>query len=302
MIETIPETLITKPSLIWNIKTHKDTTTTMKLDYLISNINFKSNYILNIDKDKANLTGWISVDNRSGKRFEETKLSLLAGEIQRKATPVRRMYKAIEVMSDAVEVQNKSFEGYHFYTIPFPVILANNETTQIQFLQENGINIERFYSVTLVNPLYLRGERKNDVNQFIHFDGLNLPLPKGDIRIYSQIGTQTILLGENSIKHIPKKTPIKLKTGINFDLKTTQKVLKYSDTNDWFNVDVEYTLTNSSDENKTVELLVPFNTHKDSKVTTDAIYTFTKGNLVTFSIDVLANETKKFNVNYESKK
>ncbi|SFV61726.1 hypothetical protein MNB_SM-4-47 [hydrothermal vent metagenome] len=302
IFDNVPDTLITKPSLVWNIKSKKDVKTTMKLDYLISNINFKSNYILNIDKNTANLTGWISVNNRSGKRFENTKLSLLAGDIQKKYRQGQRRYKNMRVMNDTIEVKEKSFEGYHFYTIPFPVTIANNETTQIKFVQENNISIQRLYSVTLNNPLYLEGQIKNDVSQFVMFKGLSIPLPKGDIRIYSQLEGQTILLGENHINHTPKNNDIKLRIGTNFDLKLSQKNTKDTSTDDWFNVDVEYTLSNNSDMNKTVEVLVPFNTHQDSKIKTDETYAFTKGNLVTFSIKVESNTTKKFNVNYESKK
>ncbi|MDF1884232.1 hypothetical protein JHD49_09790 [Sulfurimonas sp. SAG-AH-194-C21] len=302
IFDSIPDTLITKPSLVWNIKSKKDVKTTMKLDYLISNINFKSNYILNIDEDKASLVGWISVNNRSGKRFENTKLSLLAGDIQQKPVQIERVYKTMRVMSNAQRVVEKSFEGYHFYAIPFNITLANNETTQIKFLQENNISIQRLYSTTLSNPLYLQGEQKSDVSQFIAFNGVSMPLPKGDIRIYSQLEGQTILLGENAISHTPKNTDIKLRTGTNFDLKVVQKTTKRESNDEWFNVDVEYSVSNNSDTNKTVEILVPFNTHTDSKVDTNETYTFTKGNLVTFSVKIKANANKKFNVNYESKK
>ena len=302
MFESIPETLITKPALVWNIKTHKDTKTQMKLDYLISHISFNSNYILDINETHADLTGWISINNRSGKRFESTKLSLLAGDIQRKQKNTPELYKAMRAMSDGIAVKEQSFEGYHFYTIGFPVTLANNETTQIQFMQKKNIEIQRLYSATLNNPLYLSGQRANDVAQFIRFNGVDTPLPKGDVRIYTQQNEQTILLGENSIKHTPKNTPLQLKTGTNFDLKVTQTLTKRSDTQSYFNVDVEYKLSNSSNANKTVTILVPFNTDTSSKITTDTDYTFTKGNLVTFSVDVMANSIKKFNVNYESKK
>lgn len=302
IVDNIPDALITKPSLVWNIKSKKDVKTTLKLDYLISQINFQSNYILNIDGDRANIAGWISINNRSGKRFDNTKLSLLAGNIQKKPIQVQRLYKNMHAMNDSVKVEEKPFEGYHLYTIPFPVTIADNEITQIKFVQENNITIQRLYYATLSNPFYLKGEKKSDVSQFIAFKGLGIPLPKGEVRIYSQLNKQTILLGENSIKHTPKETTVKLKMGTNFDVKVTQKTTKRSDTDVWLNVDVAYTLSNNSDTNKTVELFVPFNTHKDSTIRTDETYTFTKGNLVTFSINVEANSTKEFNVNYESKK
>ena len=97
-----------------------------------------------------------------------------------------------------------------------------------------------------------------------------------------------MLLGENSINHTPKNTNIKLKICMNFDVKVSQK-----QQNTKFN--------NNSDRHKTAEVLVPFNTHNDSKIKTDEKYTFTKGNLVIFSINIKKSNTKKFNLNYESK-
>ena len=61
-------------------------------------------------------------------------------------------------------------------------------------------------------------------------------------------------------------------------------------------------IKNASDEDKTVKLFVPFNTKEDSVVQTQQKYKFTKGNLVTFNVQVKANATKIFDVYHESKK
>ena len=302
IFDEIPKELIIKPSLVWNIKAQKDLETTMKLDYLLSGIRFESDYVLNIAGESASLTGWISVDNRSGKSFKKTKLTVLAGNIQRKPHTYANRLQKVAMMVDSPRVQEQSFEGYHIYTIPFDVTLANNEKTQIKFLQEANLSIQRLYSAALSNPLYIRGQNTINVSQFIAFKGLDIPLPRGDVRIYSKLDKQTILVGENALGHTPKHTDIKLKTGTNFDIKVAQKVTKRSDSESWYRSTVAYSVKNSSDANKTVALLVPFNTNENSKVQTDENYTMTKGNLVTFSIDVPANTSKSFTVNYESKK
>ncbi len=303
IFDEIPKELIIKPSLVWNIKAQKDLETTLKLDYLLSGIHFESDYVLNIDGESASLTGWISVDNRSGKSFEKTELTVLAGDIQRKPQVYANRLRKVAMMADAAPaVKEKAFEGYHIYTIPFKVTLANNEKTQIKFVQEANLSIQRLYSARLNNPLYMQGQSTADVSQFIAFKGLGIPLPRGDVRIYSKLDKQTILLGENRLEHTPKHTDIKLKTGTNFDIKVVQKVTKRDDSKSWFRADIAYSVKNSSDANKTVALVVPFNTNENSKVQTDENYTMTKGNLVTFSIDVAANTTKSFTVNYESKK
>ena len=304
MFSSIPKELITKPSLVWNVDVKKDVDETMKLDYLINNITFKSDYILNVDQNRSQLTGWITIDNRSGKAFKETKLSLLAGDINRvnanRPTPYRA--KSMRVMSDSVQASHQAYEGYHFYTIPFKVSLANNEKTQLKFIAKDGIATSREYSATLNNPLYVRSQIKSDVNQYISIEGIESPLPKGTLRTYSKLDGRTILLGENHISHTPKNTSLKLKIGKNFDIKVTQTPTSRDDSKSRFDVTMEYKLTNNSDQQRVIELLIPFNTDESSKIRTEKNYTFTKGNLVTFSVTVGANSSESFKVNFKSRK
>ena len=302
--EEVPKELITKPSLVWNIKAEAYTKADMKLDYLVNNISFKSDYILTLNKDTATLAGWLTLNNRSGKSFKNTKLSLLAGDINRvmPSHQPQRVYKSMVMSDTETNVKHQAVEGYHFYSIPFKVNLANNEKTQIKFLYEQNLTIERVYSARLSNPLYLHGESKVDVAQFVKLEPLALPLPKGVVRTYASLQKQTILLAENRLSHTPKETAIKLRLGKNFDTKVTQTLQSRQDTKSSYNADILYTITNASDEAKTITLLVPFNKKADSKITTDREYSFTKGNLVTFSLALPANSTKKFKVNYESSK
>lgn len=302
ILEEIPKELITKPSLVWNVDVNKSSKSKLKLDYLINNISFQSNYVLNIENNTSTLNGWVSITNNSGKRFEDTRLALLAGDIQRSHKNPSVYYKNMETVSSAPQVKEQSFEGYHFYTIPFNVTLANKENTQIKFITKENLKTSRVYSTRLSNPLYMQGERKVAVSQYIVLEKLDTPLPKGTIRIYSQLDGQTILLGEDRVVHTPKNTPLKFKTGKNFDVKIKESVRKRSDSKNFLNVDLTYTVQNSSNNAKTVTLQVPFNTQADSKITTGEAYTFTKGNLVTFKVVVNANSTKEIQVNYESRR
>jgi len=305
IFDSIPKALITKPSLVWNIKSEKvHDNSTMDLDYLIKNISWKSNYVLNLKGDSASLSGWISVKNSSGKAFKDTNLYLLAGGINRiQNNRVRPQLRAVKMMmADSAAVREQAHEGYHFYTVPFKVNLANKETSQIKFMSEKLHDISRKYSAVLSNPLYLRGKSERGVSQFLSFKGLDKPLPEGVVRTYSKLQNTSILLGESAIKHTPKNTPMNLRLGENFDLKVTQTVLKREDTKREFDVDVKYTIKNASDTNKDVTLLIPFNKHKYSSIDTKQNYKFTKGNMATFTLEVKANATKSFRVNFESKK
>ncbi len=303
IFKTIPKELLTKPSLVWNIKPKKSLTSEMEIDYLIKNISWKSDYILNLNEENADLSGWITIDNRSGKKFKKSSLHVLAGEINRALKPTyRREMMYAKSMADSPQVTQEAHEGYHFYTIPFKVSLANNEKTQIKFTDKKHLKFSRKYSAHLQNPLYLRGEREGSVTQFIKLDALDIPLPKGVVRTYSKLKNSSVLLGETSIKHTPKNTPLELKIGKNFDLKTTQTVLRREDSQRYYNVDIKYSVTNNSNRTKTVELLVPFNKNSNSIVRSSQKYKFTKGNLVTFSLRIKANSSKSFKVHFESKK
>ena len=305
IFKNIPSELITKPSLVWNVKAKSNIKSEMSIDYLISQIGWKSNYILNLKKDKANLSGWITINNRSGKSFKEINLHVLAGDINRARQPREnyRVAKSMQMMADsAPKVAHQAHEGYHFYTIPFKVNLANNEKTQIKFITLNNIDVKRKYSATMYNPNYLQGEMKHDVTQHITLKGLKLPLPKGVVRSYSKLGDTNILLGESSLKHTPKDTPISLKLGKNFDVKVKETVIKRDDNRWQFSADINYSVKNSSNESKTVEILVPFNKNSSSEVESTQRYTYTKGNLVTFILVVKPQSTKEFKVHFKTKK
>ena len=305
IFKNIPDELITKPSLVWNIDTQSNIKSKMSIDYLISRINWKSNYILNLKKDKADLSGWITIDNRSGKSFKDTELHVLAGDINRARQPRAnyRVAKTMSMMADsAPEVAHQAHEGYHFYTIPFKVNLANNEKTQIKFITQNNIDVKRKYSAIMQNPNYLRGEIKHNVTQHITMKDFEYPLPRGVVRTYSKLGNTNILLGESTLKHTPKNTPISLEVGKNFDIKVKESIIKRDDNKFQLNADIKYVIKNSSNETKTVEILVPFNKNSGSKISSDKKYVFTKGNLVTFNIIVKAGTTKEFKVHFKTKK
>ena len=303
----IPKELITKPSLVWNIKASKKSSSTLTMDYLINSISWKSNYILNLGKDHADLSGWITVNNRSGKAFDDTKLTVLAGDINRAVVPVKRRYmaKAAMVEMDGVAaVQELSHEGYHLYQIPFKVNLANNEKTQIKFLDIKKIPITRKYEANLNSPFYFNGEQKHSVTQYLEIKSLEKALPMGTIRTYSKEKETTLLLGESSINHTPKHEEVKVTLGKNFDMIVKSKMLSNSSDRYYNDTKVSYELTNRSKKGKTVELLVPFvkRDNGQSSVTTNQKYSWKNGNMLSLKVAVKADSKEGFEVHFRAKK
>jgi len=306
IFSTIPKELITKPSLVWNINAPKASKSTLSMDYLIRNISWKSNYVLNIQKEYADLTGWITIDNRSGKAFTNTDLTVLAGDINRVSQPKQRYYRAVPVMADSETAmpQEVLHEGYHLYKIPFKVNLSNNESTQLKFLNIKHIPITRKYEVQLPSPFYSNGEQKYNVTQSIKIESLEKALPMGTIRSYSKQDETTLLLGESHINHTPKHEKVKVTLGKNFDLIVKSKMLSNSSDRYYNDVKVSYEVTNRSDKSKTIELYIPFVKRDDNQnsIKTSQKYSWENGNKLMFQVKVNADSKKSFEVRFRAKK
>jgi len=306
IFSSIPSTLITKPSLIWNVNAPKAQKNLLEVDYLISNITWKSNYVLNLKQKTADLSGWISIDNRSGKAFKEVQLHVLAGDLNRVHQPTQphRYYeKTMAVMADTPNVKEVSSEGYHHYTIPFKVTLENNEKTQIKFIDLQAIPIKRTFKVFTANPLYYKGTLKHDIQRFVEIKSLDIPLPQGIVRAYAPSEHTTLFVGESHINHTPKHEKIALLLGNDFDLKLKESTIEVNDNKYFYDRTIKYTLTNRSKTAKMITLDIPFITTENLNVSvkTDQKYhRKDSGNLV-FDIAVKADSTQSFKVEYRVK-
>lgn len=301
----IPKELITKPSLVWNIDALKKSRSTLTMDYLVNNIAWKSNYVLTLDNSYADLSGWITINNRSGKAFNGTKLSVLAGDINRAVAPVNRRYMAKAAMAETdVAVKELSHEGYHLYQIPFKVDLANNESTQIKFLDLKKVPIIRKYKVQSDSPFYLNGERKYPVTQYLEIKSLEKVLPMGTVRSYTAKNGTTLLLGESAIGHTPKHEKVDLTLGKNFNLLATSKIVTNNSDRYFNDMRISYELTNRSKASKTVELLIPFTKRENaqSSVSTKQKYSWKNGNILSFKVTVKADSKQSFEVHFRAKK
>ena len=302
----IPKSLLTKPSLVWNIKAPKASQSTLSMDYLVKNISWQSNYVLNLQKEHADITGWITINNRSGKAFVNTELIVLAGDINRVTASQPRYYRAVPVMADgeAAMAQEVAHEGYHLYRLPFKVNLSNNESTQLKFLNITHIPVTRKYKVQLNSPFYANGEQKYSVMQSLEIASLEQPLPMGTIRSYSKQDNTTLLLGESHINHTPEHEKINVTLGKNFDILVKSKMLSNNSDRYYNDVKVSYEVTNRSKESKTIELLIPFVKRSDNQnsIKTSHKYSWKDGNTLLFNVSVKADNKKSFEVHFRAKK
>jgi len=306
MFDTIPDTLILKPSLVWNVDADRALSGPMRLDYLIANIGWKSDYVLHIDGDRGDLAGWITVDNRSGKRFDDIKLHLLAGDVNRAEPPVRYAdVMMLEKTAAAPEVARQAVEGYHLYTVPFSITLADNEKTQIKFVDRPDHRLARRYETTMQSPFGTGAELRLPVIQSVELYPFDVPLPGGTVRTYSDAAGTTVLLGETYLANTPKDEKISLKLGKNFDLVAKNRLIARSDDSRYYGASVAYTLSNRSDGRKTVAVTVPgivSGGTYDTEVKSKALFTRPDGTSIRFEYTLDPGETKNWEVDYRARR
>lgn len=236
----MPKDLISKPTLLWLLQSPKEGQVDIEGAYLTDGINWLANYVLTLnDKDDmANLTGWVTVDNKSGTTYKDASLKLVAGDIQRIQRLKDRIDKRMPLMkmaeSTASQLTEKEFFEYYIYTLNRKTTIKNNQTKQIVMVEASKIPLTKEYIYKESNPFYFTSRyfdtlSNTNVDVFIEFNNkkehnLGIALPKGDVRVYKYDHDKSLqFIGENSIDHTPKDEKIKFKIGSAFDIKAKRK-------------------------------------------------------------------------------
>jgi len=250
----IPENMITKPSLVWNIETQNAGYLNIDLKYLTTGISWKSDYVLNLEKDTLSLTGWITVNNNSGVSYKNAQITCLAGDVNRVQEPhPQRMYKNKSMMvsevSEMDSVLEESFSGYHIYKIPFKETINNKQQKQIGFIDKKEISYTQ-YGVHTNNYFERYGEQKLVFKNTIEFkntkeNNLGLSLPKGVVRMYQKDDTnETHFIGEHKVGNIPEDENVTLTIGTLFDAVGEKTITKYEARKHYRNVETTYHVRN----------------------------------------------------------
>ena len=236
----LPEGLITRPTLLWQVWAEQAGRHDVEVTYLTGGITWQSDYVLLLSADDAaiNLDGWITLTNNSGATFEDAQLKLIAGDLQRL---VQAGYAVPEMMAAPTaapaDVEQREFFEYHLYEIPRLVTVRDNEIKQIEFVSAAGVSAEKFFvydglqcqsyygycsysGYPQTDPSY--GVATNSrVMVMLEFDteAIGVDLPRGRVRVYQEdIDGSALLIGEDSIDHTPEGEAVRLYVGDAFDI------------------------------------------------------------------------------------
>ena len=251
---------ILKPTLNWELSTPKPGHSQAEIAYVSGGMTWQSDYNLviadgpkNSGMNSLDLIGWITMQNHSGKTFENARIKLMAGDVSKiqPAAVAGRMYaaelKAMAADAAAPVVREKSFDEFHLYTVERVATLRDNETKQVEFVRSTGIQSQRVYvydgaqmdQYAYYNPDQVRndpgyGTASNPkiwaMQEFKNSQAnhLGIALPKGRLRFYRRDSDGSLqFVGENTIDHTPKDEMIRVYTGNAFDLRGERKRTNY---------------------------------------------------------------------------
>ena len=82
-VGSLPEGLITRPTLLWTVNTPKAGKQNVEISYQTAGMNWHAEYValLNDDDSKIDLNCWVSIENNSGATYKNANLKLVAGDV-----------------------------------------------------------------------------------------------------------------------------------------------------------------------------------------------------------------------------
>jgi hypothetical protein len=239
----LPGGLLTRPTLVWQVQTARPGRHLSEVTYQTGGVSWHAEYVLvvNPDDTKADLSGWVSFENNSGKTYNDARLKFIAGDVRRQVAPAPQAKGAGGVVSSfgvLPPMEEKAFFEYHMYSLPRPSTVANNEVKQLEMFEpvggmqiakkylydplpqygwHGGVNDQKSYGVTSPKKVGVYVEFKNSRE---NNKNLGIPLPAGKVRLFKQDPNDKALefVGEDSIDHTPKDETLSLQVGSAFDL------------------------------------------------------------------------------------
>jgi hypothetical protein len=239
---------ILKPRLEWLLASDKPGKFPAEFSYVTGGMSWQADYnIIAPEKgDIVDIVGWVTMDNRTGKTFENARIKLMAGDvnkIQQEGMNGRMvLMAAASPVNGAIgpPVTEKAFDEYHLYTLERATTLHDRETKQVEFIRAAAVGTKQIYiydGVKIDSNRYngwnwdnirndhsygtesntktwvMREFRNSEANH------LGMPLPKGRVRFYRRNDDGQIeFTGENTIEHTPRDETVRIYTGNAFDL------------------------------------------------------------------------------------
>jgi hypothetical protein len=208
LFPALSDDTILKPAFDWILFSAQPARFDAELSYVSGGMSWSSDYNIIAPEtgDTLDLVGWVTLDNQSGKQFDHAHIKLMAGDVN-KVQPQNGIFRVGGGIGSgngpgAPQVEEKTFEDYHLYTLPQPTTIHDRETKQVEFLRASGIQSKRLYiydgarfdrnfgGYQDVRQNQQYGTQSNPhvwvMREFANSDAnhMGVPLPQGRLRFY----------------------------------------------------------------------------------------------------------------------
>ncbi len=274
----LSDSALLKPILSWSIESPASAKFSAELAYITGGMSWEATYNL-VSPEKGSevdLTGWITVDNQSGRDFEAAKVKLMAGDVAKIQEEGGRGKMQLVKLAGGMDanmptVTEKAFDEFHLYSLARPTTLKDRETKQVEFIRASQVQSEQIYLYdgAAEDRTRYRGWDPNSLRQDQNVgtrsqpkvwamrelknskaNQLGVPLPKGKLRFYRRDDDGRLeFTGENLIDHTPKDETVRVYTGNAFDLLGERKRTNYQIdvSRSWIDESFEIRLKNRKD-------------------------------------------------------
>jgi hypothetical protein len=272
VLPRIPENFTAKPTLRWFYENTTKKTHSLEVSYLTSNMNWKADYVmvLNGQDTSADISGWVTLDNKSGTTYNNASLKLVAGKVHRVQEKQEERLYMMEAAPKAAapQFEEKAFFEYHLYDLRRKTTLKDKQTKQLGLLEARGIETKKEFLVYGIRRYFTRSYREQipkwPVNVYIKFknseeDNIGMPLPAGIMHLYKKDNEGSLqFIGEDKIEHTPKDEEVRLKIGEAFDVTAERIQTEYKKiTTKLHESEWEITLRNHKEKDVTVGVVEP---------------------------------------------
>ena len=235
----VPEGLVSRPALAFVVENATPRPQRVEAAYLVRGLRWQADYVLVLGEreDRAELTGWATVENESGASYPGAVVTLVAGEVRlpQEAAPRRRQSGAgergpVSLMAPiaAEEAPREGFGEVYLYRPERPATIRRGRVTQLRFLGAEGLAAKREF--VLESLVLFRGERRQEAVTresaavVVEIENrkenrLGTPLPQGTVRVYrtDDAGTPQFA-GEDRLRAVPRGGILRIALGRAFDL------------------------------------------------------------------------------------
>jgi hypothetical protein len=277
----LPGGLLTRPTLVWQVAARKEGKHLVEVSYIAGNIRWRADYnlVLNEEETAIDLSGWVTIENRTGTKFANASVHLLAGAARHDPNQQwgygSQYYKQMTRLAPSSRRGNDpgaAFGEYWLYKLPEKTTVANNQIKQIELTGAENVPVKKTYLYDGAKVTWRRNSANWDagfgraenkkVNVLVEFENradgnLGISLPAGKCRVYKTDADGSLeFIGEDSIDHTPRDEKVTLYIGDAFDIVGERKQTDFRKITDRvYEEEFEIKVRNHKDEAVTVRVL-----------------------------------------------